>query len=183
MNNKRRMNILWSEALELFSEKQNMDLASFLLRLIQIVRDSQETIEHFLDHYQHTNRINKFTEDEKLLFYYIMTIEPEMYVIGATGDDFNLIMSSYINRPPKSDIEIWRRISNLIKDIITFVSSTVCLQCKSDHLRILSDIKGLNLYRYCETCSYTEGDEKDSKRHEVLVPANVVMLKKADYLI
>lgn len=81
---------------------------------------------------------------------------------------------------PKSDIEIWRRLSNLIKDIITFVSSTVCPQCKSDHLRILSDIEGINLYRYCETCSYTEGDEKVFNSHELLVPANVAMLKKVN---
>ncbi|MEY9973247.1 hypothetical protein ABH966_003631 [Lysinibacillus sp. RC46] len=181
MNKNRGMNILWSEALGLFSEKQKMDLTSFLLRLIEIIRNDQEAIEHFLNHSQNNNKIN--TEDEKLYFQYVMTIEPEMYVIGATGDDFDLIISSYINLPPKSEIEICRRLSNLIKDIITFVSSTVCLQCKSDHLRILSDIEGINLYKYCETCSYTEGDEKVSKSREFLVPANVVMLKKADYLI
>ncbi|WP_134008793.1 hypothetical protein [Lysinibacillus xylanilyticus] len=180
MNKKRRMNILWSEALELFSEKQNLDLDTFLFRLIEIIRNNREAIERFLNNSQNNNKIN--TEDEKLYFQYVMTIEPEMYVIGATGDDFDLISSSYINLLPKSDIEIWRRLSNLIKDIITFVSSTICPQCKSDHLRILSDIEGVNLYRYCETCSYTEDDEKVFKSHELLVPANVAMLKKADYL-
>ena len=181
MSRKRIRDTLWPEVLEVFFEIEKLDLSTLLRRLIEIVRSNQEAIEHFFDNIQQ-NKFYKFEENERTLFRFIVKVELEMYIIGTTGDDFKLIVKSYINQTPKSDIEVWRRVSNLITDIITFVSSTVCPHCQSDHLRILSDIDGINLYKSCETCSYTEATDKVTKSQEQLIPANVVMLKKAGYI-
>lgn len=92
------------------------------------------------------------------------------------------IVRSYISREPKSEYEVLRRISTLVKDIITFVSAEVCPQCKSDNLRILTDINSERLYRHCETCSFTDTSDEKSQRQELLIPANITLLKIADYI-
>ncbi|AIQ53437.1 hypothetical protein [Paenibacillus sp. FSL R7-0331] len=182
MKNKRAADLLWAESVRLFSEMKNMDLTSFLTRLIDIVKSNQDAIYQILEGRQRTNNY-KFTENEKNIFRFISTITPEKYVIGTTGDDFKLIVEGYINRAPKSELEVLRRISKLVKDIITFTSSVVCPQCKSDHLRILTDIESTNLYRHCETCSFIEtSDIEQQTQDSTLFPANITVLKKAGYL-
>lgn len=181
MNIKRASNILWSEALELFLEIENMSLTSFLRQLVEIVKSNQGAINQILNTRQ-SNSTYKFSENELNFFQFITTINPEMYVIGSTGDDFNSIVGSYINREPKSEFEILRRISNLVKDIITFTSSEVCPQCNSDHLRILTDINNERLYRHCETCSFTHTADEEFQRQELLIPANITLLKIAGYI-
>ncbi|OAB33531.1 hypothetical protein [Paenibacillus glacialis] len=181
MNNKRGSNILWSETVELFSEIKNMNLTSFLCRLVEIVKSNQETINQILNEGQRNSK-NLTSENEIKFFRFITTIDPEMYVIGSTGDDFNLIVQSYISRTPKSEFEVLRRISNLVKDIITFTSLEVCPQCNSDHLRIVTDISNERLYRHCETCSFTDTADEEFLRQELLIPANIKFLKIAGYI-
>lgn len=181
MNNKRASNILWSEALELFAEIENMDLTNFLHGLVEIVKSNHGAINQILNTGQSKNNY-KFSENEINFFQFITTIDPEMYVIGFTGDNFNSIVGSYISREPNSEFEILRRISNLVKDIITFTSAEVCPQCKSDHLRIFTDINSERLYRHCETCSFTDTDDEEFQKQEVLIPANITLLKRAGYL-
>lgn len=181
MNNKRASNKIWSEALELFSEIEKMDLTSFLHELVVIVKSNHGAINQILNTGQ-SNSNYKFSENEIFFFQFITTIDPEMYVIGSTGDDFNSIVGSYISREPKSEFETLRRISNLVKDIITFISAEVCPQCRSDHLRIFSDINSERLYRHCETCSFTDTLDEEYYRQEVLIPANITLLKRAGYI-
>ncbi len=181
MNNKKASNKLWSEALELFSEIENMNMASFLHELVAIVKSNRGAINQIMNTGV-SNSNYGFSENEINFFQFITTIDPEMYVVGSTGDDFNSIVGSYISREPKSEFDTLRRISNLVKDIITFTSAEVCPQCKSDHLRIFSDINNERLYRHCETCSFTDTVDEEFDRQEVLIPANITLLKRAGYL-
>ncbi|GAC44049.1 predicted hydrolase [Paenibacillus popilliae ATCC 14706] len=182
MNNKRVNNILWSEVVKLFSEIEDMNLTSFLRRLVEIVKNNQVAINQILNEGQRSSNY-KFSENEKSFFRFIPTIDPEMYVIGSTGDSFNLIVESYISRAPKSEFEVLRRISNLVKDIITFTSSVVCPQCNSDHLRILTDIDSKRLYRHCETCSFTDTTTNEEfQNQELLFPANITLLRMSGFI-
>lgn len=125
--------------MKLFLEIEHIELASFLSRLVEIIKSNQEAIVQLLDSKGRYSSC-KFPENEKTFFQFVTTISPEMYVIGSTGDDFKTIVEDYVVRKPKSEFEILWRLSNLVKDIMTFTSSEVCPQCNSDHLRILADI-------------------------------------------
>lgn len=155
----------------MFSEIENIDLNIFLQELVEIVKRNYGAINLILN-IEQNKRHYKFSEEEINFFRFITTIDSEMYILGSTGDEFNSIVGSYISRKPRSEFEILRRISNLVKDIITFSSTEVCPQCKSDHLRIFTDIDSERLYRRCETCSFTDITE-ESQRQEPLIPANI----------
>ncbi len=165
----------------MFAEIENMDLTDFLHGLVEIVKSNHEAINQILNSGR-SKKDYKFSENEIYFFQFITTIDPEMFVIGSTGDNFNSIVGSYISREPKSEFEILRRISNLVKDIITFTSAEVCPQCKSDHLRIFTDINSERLYRHCESCFFTDTDDEEFQKQEVLIPANITSLKRAGYL-
>jgi hypothetical protein len=113
---------------------------------------------------------------------FITEIEPNMFVLGSTGENFEGVVTNYVQRPPSSEIEAWRRISNIIWDLTTFTSQEVCPQCKGDHLRILTDTDGIEVYKSCESCSFTESNGHSFQRQGIFLPANRILLKQAGYL-
>lgn len=181
MNNKRKSKKLWSEVLELFSEFEKIDMISFLYELINIVRINSEYINQTLNTAKSDNSYT-FSENEVFFFGFIATLNPEMYVIGPSGDDFKSIVKSYIDREPKTEFEVLRRVSNLVRDIITFTSAEECPQCKSDHLRVFTEVNSEKLYRHCETCFFVDTDDGEIQAQNKFIPANITLLKRAGYL-
>lgn len=181
MNNKRISKKLWSEVLELFSEIENIDMISFLYGLVNIVKTNSENINQILN-IGRSNSSYTFSENEVFFFRFIATINPKSYVVGSSGDDFKSIVKSYIILKPKTEFEVLRRISNLVRDLITFTSSEVCPQCKSDHLRIFTEVNNERLYRHCETCFFVDTDDEKSQVQNIFIPANITLLKRAGYL-
>lgn len=178
---KREIDLFWAECVYLFTQIKNISLVAFSYHLSEIVNKYEESITELLNSV-HNNKKYKFAESEKVFLEFSKGIDPDMFVIGSTGDNFETIVSTYIKRTPSSEIEIWHRISNLLWDLITFTTQVVCPQCKSDHLRILTDADGTKLYKSCETCLFTESNGHTFQRQGVLFPANRTLLIKEGLL-
>ncbi|MFS1514764.1 hypothetical protein VQL36_20480 [Chengkuizengella sp. SCS-71B] len=180
-NRKREIDLLWTDISDVFLQIKNIDHITLLSSLIEVVKRHEEAINKLLNDEHRTQKVY-FLEDVKMFFNFILKMDPKKYILGSTGDNFESIAINYINRFPKSDIEVWKRLSNFIKDLITFTSTEICPQCKSDHLRIYTDIKGLGIYKSCATCFSIKSNGNNVLRIDSLIPVDKILLKNEGYI-
>jgi len=174
LNTDNQGELLWKECLSIFNRVNNNTLEEFLDNLISFVKNNE-------------NKLSKVADMSFLIF--AKSINSNMFVVGSTKDDFECIVNNYSQTKSASEIEVWRIISNIIWDLITMTTEEICPQCKSDHLRILTDVGKSTIYKECETCFWTEVDGKGIKRPNGLLPADKKVLSKlglyhaSDYFI
>lgn len=177
----RRIELFWTECTNLFSKIDEISLGYFLQQLIGIVKKYDKDLEKLIVSF-HRYRNFQFGDAEKEFLDFIIKMNIEKFIIGSTGDNFNLIVTNYLQQPPLSDIDAWRRISNLIRDLITYTSEVVCPQCKSDYLCVFTDSNGTKLYKYCQTCFFTESEGYTIQGQVGLFPADKNALLKGGFL-
>lgn len=173
--------IIWGKVEDILVGVRNNNLSGFLIDLIGLVKVYKIDFVKILD--------NTYKDKDHILYMnnmafieFVTFIIPENFIIGSSGDNFEIISKNYIHSTPKLEIEIWSRVSHLIKDLITFNSEKVCTQCQSDHLRILTDLENGDLFEYCETCFFIKPEINKTSGERLLVPACKESLKKGGYL-
>lgn len=140
----------------------NEDLYSFTQNLIEFVKENESKLEEV---------------SEKNFIDFIKNINLEEYFIGKTGDNFKGISMSYANKGFKTTSDVWRVVSSLIWDLISFESAVICPHCSSDNLRIfLNTASGETIFS-CETCFYSQINTKEIRRPETLVPASKIEIE------
>lgn len=154
---------LWNECVEILKKADNNNLNFLLDELVRLVVRNK----------------NIFSEIADLNFLeFCCKVNSNEYIIGTTGDNFEGLAKQYINIKKPIVDKIWRVVSNLIWDLTTFTSEEICPNCRSDNLRLLTDISKEKVYKACETCFWIEHNGKAVSRSKDLFPANKHMVLK-----
>ncbi|GMQ57590.1 hypothetical protein AN1V17_19850 [Vallitalea sediminicola] len=155
--------LLWGKCLKILNNVSNNNLDKLLENLIAFV-------------IQNENILSKVADKEFLTF--VKNVHANMFVVGSTKDDFERLTNNYCRLQSATTTDVWRIVSNLVWDLITMTTEEICPQCKSDNLRLLTDMDKNIIYKSCETCFWIEVNGKGIKRPNVLLPANKNMISK-----
>lgn len=167
-SNSREAEILWGQCLTIFSKVSNDTLNDFLNDLVLFVKNNKK-------------ELSKVADIDFLLF--IESINATNFVIGSTKDDFERIVNNNSKNKVANLKDVWKIIANLVWDLTTMTSEEICPQCKSDHLRVLTDSEKSKVYKECETCFWTEIDGKGIRRPKGLLPADKELLSKEGFTV
>ncbi len=153
---------LFNQLKTVLNNMSNEDLYSFTQNLIDFVRQNESKLEEV---------------SEKRFVDFIKNMNLEEYYIGKTGDNFKVISMGYFNKEFRTADDVWRIVSSLIWDLISFESEVICPRCSSDNLRIFVNTASSETIFSCETCFYSQINGKEIKRPETLVPASKIQIE------
>lgn len=153
---------LFNQLKTVLNNMSNEDLYSFTQNLIEFVKQNESKLEEV---------------SEKGFVDFIKNMNLEEYFIGKTGDNFKVISMGYVNKGFKTADDVWRIVSSLIWDLISFESKVICPRCSSDNLRIFENTASSDIIFSCETCFYSQINSNEIKRPETLVPASKIEIQ------
>ncbi len=118
--------ILWKECKDVFLSASNQKLRELLCEVLEIVKKNYVFFHKIAD----LNFLD-----------YVIKIDANDYLIGTTGDDFELRVKEFAKQDAISDEFIWVILSQLIWDLILPTTDRICPFCHCDNLTLLMDEK------------------------------------------
>lgn len=161
MSQKDINSILWKECKDVFLSASNQNLRELLCEILGIVRKNYAFFHKIAD----LNFLD-----------YVMEIDANDYLVGTTGDDFELRLKESAKQDTVSDEFIWVTLSQLIWDLILPTTDRICPFCHCDNLTLLMDEKRRHVYESCENCLGLSENDKQIMRLDNLLPASKDMV-------
>lgn len=161
MSQKDIHSILWKECKDVFLSASNQNLRELLCEILGIVRKNYAFFHKIAD----LNFLD-----------YVMEIDANDYLVGTTGDDFELRLKESAKQDTVSDEFIWVTLSQLIWDLILPTTDRICPFCHCDNLTLLMDEKRRHVYESCENCLWLSENDKQIMRLDNLLPASKDMV-------
>ena len=131
MNKENVVLTLWGECKKIFLSASNEQLEDLLKNILEIVRKNYIIFQQIAD--------LKFLD-------YVVIMDANEYIIGTTGDNFELILKAYIQQKDISLEIIWRILAQLIWDLTLPVTDKICPFCHCDNLALLTDEEKKHIY-------------------------------------
>ncbi|MDO7908910.1 hypothetical protein Q5741_21275 [Paenibacillus sp. JX-17] len=141
----------------------------FLECLIYLIKNNQNILMTFFT--------KEKLETDMFILKFITQLDIKDYYVGSTGNDYELIIKKSIEEEPTDYYSFWKFLSNMVLDLVVFVTDKVCPNCKSDHLRVLTDREQINIYLYCETCFLCISEVGENVEEKELLPANIQLIQ------